>query len=480
MSEFSTLPIPTKPLREVSVEESVQGSLYFNASLLQHVSHGVFWRPTEDYFDFFWESQAKPATGNGAWTGYLLSDNEGGNHNLLWGMAMSGSTYHISGNVHDGTTLTSFSGSETFPADYWCLPAVGWDGSHIMLWMDGVLSHVQAYSATQRRNPGGNTGVLFIGGSDHNNYWGNIAMVRGYEGECRFTSDYAPEKFFRPLYFESSTKKFPQFLTHYTAPQTIYHDLSGGFEDVWHHGVPEALVSVTATDVSSGSSVGSGLTLPTFQPGLPIFGEYLPTAPSTPSGAIVFDSFSRRNRTYLNPTSLVNNTFVLGSTEAGSAGALSWLRIDGSASTGAGVLFGRAFLEHTASDVVVDTATQNVDVRVDRIAAASCNTGLIVRCKDANDYYKIQGTSTNIHVEKHESGVTTTVDYTVSAGWTTLRVVANGTTLAVYTGTSLEGTFTSAGSFTCTNVSGATKNGLARYTNIKELYRYDNFLVKAA
>lgn len=446
------------------------GSLFFDATKNQHVNHGTFWRPNVAYSHFFWEAWLRPFAGNGAWTGYHVSDTDGGAHNLLWGVAAANSTFYtLTGNVYDGSTLTSFTTDEQSPFGHWTHVAVGWDGSHLMCWIDGVMSSVKAYSPAQRMNPGGNNMVLFVGGSDHNMYWGDIAQIRAYEGfgRCAQVADFIPELYFRPLGY-LPTHNTPEFCVNYQLQNGIYVD-TGSFEGIHHSGVPEALNSTSG--LTTQSATKNDFALPTFEAGEIAYGTYTPTPPSTPSGAIVWDSFSRANRTYLSTPN--GQAVTLGSTEAGTAGVLTWI------GNGFGILNGMAFaLYNQAGTALVDTSTLTVDVRVNRLTTSYCQTGLVVRYKDGNDFYYVQGTDTNIHVEKHEGGVVTTTDIGVPTGWKTLRVTASGTSFTIYTGTDTEGTFTSRGSFTGTNVTGATKAGIFQYSNIKQVYRYDNFLVK--
>lgn len=466
----------TIALSEIADSEYRYGSMFFDANFLQHVNHGRFFRPGVNYSHCFWEGWFKPFVGSWG-PGYMISDNQGGNHNILWGMQEASTGFcDITGNFHDGTTLTSFGQTEPIPQGHWTHLAVGWDGSHIMCWVNGILTHVQAYAPSQRMQPGGNDQTLHVGGSDHNNFYGNIAWVRAREGygRCQYTSDFTPEMFCRPQFNDGTLTDMPQFCVSYQTPSRLFTDF-GKFENISHHGIPEA---VQSTSYVPGSFIGTGLALPTFEAGLIETDTYVPTAPATPSGAIIWDSFSRANRTPNNPTNLTTGIFALGAVETGS---VSWTNLDGTTdSGGAGVLNGRCFIFNQSAGKVVETSTQNVDVRVNRLPTTIHYTGLLVRYKDANDYYYIQGGDTSIAVTKREGGVTTTVGYTPTSGWTTLRVVANGTTLTVYTGTATEGTFTSQGSFTCTNVTGATRAGIDRPTNVKTPVYYDNFLVKAA
>lgn len=550
------------------------GSLYFDNTKLQHVNHGIFWRPNVEYGHFLWEAVVKPEEGSG-WEGYFVSDTQGGAHNLLWGMQQSASGFFgVTGNIQAGSPspvtitdvnitysyltatnhglfsgqivtmastgtlpsglsagnyyvikldadtfrlaasianamastpvyvnltsvgsgtitaswqspagLMTFSNGEQIPYGHWVHIAVAWDGTSIMTWINGVISSVEPCAIPYRLNPGGNNMTLEIGGSDHSNYRGNIAQIRGYEtvASAIKTTDFAPELYFRPTqtFDNGATTVTPQFLVNYMTPATIHADYSGGFEDNLHHGVPEALQGVA---VEAGSFIGTSLSLPTFIGGDITYGTYVPTPPAMPSDALIWDSFSRANADYLNPQDKTLGWFKLGNTEGGSLGIKTWTLPDGSADTsGHGVLHGKAFIVYQALDVVVDTETQDVDVRVDRgITTFYGNTGLLVRYKDANDYYQVIGEDSRISVLKHEGGVITGVTYTPSFGWKTLRVVVSGSTFTVYTGTATEGSFTQMGTFTCTNVIGATKAGLSRLLDIKTVYRYDNFLVKAA
>lgn len=554
------------------------GSYFFDQTKLQHINHGHFWRPNVQYSHFLWEATVKPVQGDVPWLGYLVSDNQGGNHNLLWGLNCAAGECTVTGNVYAGPDtavtvsavstanesltstahglytgqkvtvastgtlpgglsgatnyyvwkvdanvitlqtsienalwsadnasdasrrvnltsagsgtitvipvgLTTFGTPEIIPAGHWTNLTVGWDGTDLVTWTNGIVTSVQPFAPAYRFNPGGNNYTLHICGSDHNNCRAYFAQVRAYEGSgaMKKNQDYPPELYFRPTqsFDNGVTTSTPQFLANYMAPATIFTDYSGGFEGNLHHGVPEALQAV---GTAAGSFIGTNLSLPTFTPGeIPTYGTYTPTAPATPSGAIVWDSFSRPNADYLNPQNKTTGAFTLTNTEAGTAGVLPWTLSDGSANTGGnGVLNGKAFIVNQAPNVCVQTSTQNVDIRVDRIPTYYGRVGLIARYKDANDYYEIVGTDRLISVLKHEGGVVTGVTYNPTYGWTTLRVTANGTGFNIYTGTATEGTFTLMGSFIGTNVPGATRACLARATNVKLVYRYDNFLVKAA
>lgn len=479
---FTSFPIESEYINNVASEEVRTGSMFFNRNYLQHINHGPFFRPLTNYSHCFWEAVVNPYDDSVGWTGYIVSDSEGGSHCMLFGVSAGGAGLGaVTGNMDDGTGLTSFTSLDSFPLNNWVHLAAGWDGSHIIVWVNGVLSNAIAWSPAQRKNQGGNNGVLFIGGSDHSNFWGNIAAVRAYEGygRCAYLADFSPELTFRPISNDTGGFNVPQFCANYESEEKLYLD-AGLFEGRPHHGVPEALQGTVGSNAQSGSFIGTGLYLPTFSPGVVEYGQHIPTAPTTPSGALIFDSFSRVDVTSLSPTNLTTGAISLGSTESGSLGVKTWTALDGSAAAGQGILNGYAYIFKGAAGSVVQTSTQDVDVRLDRMANSLCQTGMYVRYKDANDGYLVIASDTNVTVYKTEGGVATNVSYSVSSGWKTLRVTAVGTTFNVYVGTATEGTFTLAGSFTGTNVAGATKAGIASYNHFdKQVWRYDNFLVKA-
>jgi hypothetical protein len=460
------------------------GSLKFDGSKLQHVNCGCFWRANVQYSHFFWEAWVKPNQGQpGGWTGYLVSDNQGGFHNLLWGFSM-GTTgrFNITGNLYGSSGLTSFTSAESFPEGRWMHTAVGWDGQHIMLWVHGILCHVQAYTAT-RFQPGGNNFTLHIGGSDHNNAFMNLAQIRATEGfgRCKWTSDFTPEQFFRPLSVNSIQQRdLPEFCINFQSDDTLYIDTGRGFEGMKHDGVRAAQLGV-----NSDAAPFSDLDLPTFDPSPIVYGDYTPTAPAVPAGALVWDSFSRPNVTALNTTLAYPYPArsALGRIEAGSLGQLVWFSDSLAFPNATGqILDGKAVMSYNGASALLETGTKNVDIRVDRVPFPICYTSIFFRHKDGNDNYKVFGNDAGLELRKVEGGVATTIGLGVPpAGWKTLRMVANESTVTIYTGTATEGVFTPIYTGAITNIGAATQHGLWNSQfNLKTIYRADNFLIKAA
>ncbi len=149
------------------------------------VDHLNFWPEGVDLGHFFWEFWAMP--GEHAAATYLLSDGYGGSHALLFGVHAFNSSepdrYELSGNVFDGLHPTTTFGSDIGPAiNEWGHYAVGWDGQSIITYFNGVPVGKTPFSGPRRTpGPGNGGGRLLIGGSDHNNFHGRIAQVRGYE-----------------------------------------------------------------------------------------------------------------------------------------------------------------------------------------------------------------------------------------------------------------------------------------------------------
>ncbi|MGH9944586.1 MAG: MSCRAMM family protein, partial [Pyrinomonadaceae bacterium] len=271
------------------------------------VDYGVFWREGVDLGHFFWEFWAMP--GENAGGTYLLSDGYGGAHALLFGFNAFGGRepgrYQLYGNIFNGsfTNITTFASDEGPVPGEWGHYAVGWDGSHVVIYFNGVPVGRTAF-AGPRRTPGPNSGGgwLLIGGSDHNNLVGRIAQVRGYEGTNPLEGrPGGAETAFAPqTLFEAGSGNL---LSRLFRPAQNIADLSAGYDGGTHAGRVRSTASGILHDCPS-------CPLPQFvlDPTAPNFlapaGGNPPAAPVSspalpPAGARVFDSFSRPNATYL-------------------------------------------------------------------------------------------------------------------------------------------------------------------------------------
>ena len=118
----------------------------------------------------------------------MLSDGYGGAHALLFGVGSFNSSevnrYELPGNIFDGVTFDQLLSAVTLvrAVGEWAHFAVGWDGQNIITYYNGVPVGKTPFSGPRRTpGPGGGGGRLLIGGSDHSNFDGRIAQVRGYE-----------------------------------------------------------------------------------------------------------------------------------------------------------------------------------------------------------------------------------------------------------------------------------------------------------
>ncbi len=349
-------------------------ALVFDGST-QSIWHDKFWQPDVDLGKFFYEVWVKPGMYNG--TRYILSDGIGGAHAILFGLAGSGSSFYVSvGNTFDGNQTIPFGGDDGPDADEWAHLAVGWDGSHIVTYYNGVPVGSVAFAGQRfTLGPLGGGGRLFIGGSNHQNFLGSISQVRAYErsnprqdslGTGKMMSAFAPQTVFE---VEGSS-----FLVSLLRPAETISDLSGnnhpGVFLTWAGGpLPRFIIDPITPNVS-----------------IPREGNPFPVPPNVR----IFDSFSRANATYA-----FNGNGGIGSTEFGLQGPQAW-RFGSPSSTVLepttfGILKGRAVVLSNGPGVAwVPTGSDaNLDIRVSRRASvwgSGLNTGLAFRVKDARNF----------------------------------------------------------------------------------------------
>jgi hypothetical protein len=160
-------------------------------------NNNLFWPPFVDYGHFFWEFWAMP--GDDAAGRYMISDGYGGAHAILFGVANLNSSepgrYQLLGNIWYGAGLTYFGGDQGPAPREWGHFAAGWDGKYIVTYFDGVPVGKTAYTGPRvTPGPAGGCGRLFIRGSDHSNFDGRIAELRGGEEQAALDEAYAALK----------------------------------------------------------------------------------------------------------------------------------------------------------------------------------------------------------------------------------------------------------------------------------------------
>jgi hypothetical protein len=465
--------------------------LDFNPAFPQHVNHGLFWPPGVALGTaFFWEAWVAPRATAGA----LITEGTGASHALQLGFTGgSGSTYAIlTGNVWDGTSSTTFGSDDGLAVGEWGHVAVGWDGTRIVTYVNGVPSGYATFAGPRKAQ----FGQLLVGGASSGNYDGRLAEVRGFEGINPLVGltggvfgGFRPSVSFLPQYISGAgVAVYAAFCASYTLPGRIIPDLSPtGYNGGTHAG---SLRGAQVGTPSSFSETASSYPVPSwvFDAGAPqsFYASAPPvpaslalTPPATPGGALIFDSFSRANATYA-----YTPTPALGSTEAGSLGPLAWAlsNVGGLGASGDfGILNGRAaYLGASPGMAVVDAGTATVDVRVDSRPGTFGNgrTGLVFRYVDSNNFWALMaegstpGTQT-ITLYRCDSGTLNTITSGAApASWTTLRVTASGTTITAFCDATQVLTTSSATHQT------ATKVGMFLYQGTGPgLSRWDNFTV---
>ena len=361
------------------------------------VDYGFFWDPEKDLGHFFWEFWAMP--GSGASSTYMIADGFGGAHALLFGFGNFGgfeaNHYQFTGNIWDGTKLTDIASDEGPQIGEWGHYSIGWDGQYVVTYFDGVPVGRNRFDGPRRTaGPAGGGGKPYVGGTNHSNLVGRIAQVRGYEDLNPRERGVAGAVYssFRPQTLFGVEGNFLSWF--FRVPEGDYvADLSKGKDGMPHNGAVRGWVSgqLDACFTCPKPQFVTDPTAPNFSnPGNP--GQTpapSPTPAAAPTGALVFDSFSRRNSTYI-----LGGNGGLGSTEAGSRGALAWqTALDQSKPQPFGILNGRAVL--LASDAAVAWVSAGVgktdlDVRVDRRPRTNetgQNTGLSFRVADASNYF---------------------------------------------------------------------------------------------
>lgn len=455
------------------------------------VDYGQFWQEGVNLGHFFWEFWAMPGPNAGAT--YLLSDGYGGAHALLFGVGSFNTSepdrYEMLGNTFDGVRFDNFFASDQGPAiGEWAHFAVGWDGQSIITYYNGVPVGKTAFHGP-RRTPGFGQGGgrLLIGGSDHSNFDGRIAQVRGYEDTNPredlpggVESSFAPQTIFG---------LGGSLLSYYFRQGPIVADLSHGYNAITHSGRVRGTTAGILADCVGCPPPQFVIdpSAPNFVTGVAPPPTTVPPAATPPDGALVFDSFSRANSTYT-----FGGHGGLSSTESGSAGTQVWQTNQATANPQPfGILNGRAVLLANSTAVAwvySGSDSGNVDVRVNRVAGrwgSGIHTGLSFRVVDANNFFFAYtadsgGTPNNkiIRVGYYQNGqrVDLTGDIVMPSSWTTLRVVTRQDgDLEVYVDSDLV--------YSINNSKLAAATGAGLYSDsvgMGLVNRWDNFTVSPA
>lgn len=452
--------------------------------------YNLFWPDGLDFGHFFWEFWAMP--GETAGGTYMISDGYGGAHAILFGVASLGGRepgrYQLVGDIWNGSALTYFASDEGPAPNEWGHFAAGWDGANIVVYFNGVPVG-KTHWVGPRVTPGGPQGCgrLLIGGSDHSNWVGRIAQVRGFEqknphadANLGVFSTFAPQTvlavdgnllsyYFRPAETVADLSRLGQYERQHTG--LIRSTANGVLFPCNGCPVPQFVIDPTAPDFSHPNSPGL-ITAPVASPA------------AAPPGALVFDSFSRKNSTYI-----LGGMGGLSSTESGTAGQRTWSpNIPQNQPQPFGILNGRVvLLSNTVAVAWINGPTPNVDIRVDRrpgVWGAGDNTGLSFRVADANNYFFVYTSGDSqasqpqlLTLGFYNNGSRNELASGISlpSGRGTLRVVSKTDgTINVYAGALI---------YSSTNALLANASGAGLYNNGPGLAltnRWDNFTVFAA
>lgn len=385
---------------------------------------------------------------------------------------VAGTGAYTSGGTAEG--LVTFGADDSPALGEWCLIGISWEGNFLTLYYNGVPVGSIAFTGP-RTTPGSaqGAGVLYVGGSDHQNFVGMIGQVRGWDnanpigpfsdGANLVPRPYVPEMYMgaralQPLGTPPtlSTDPIATFLATFLQPRSIIPDDVGGFVGVLKNvtngvGTPNKLIYPVADyQLDSGAPTYDTTAGPSAS--LPV--ESVPGIPSVPGGARVFDSFTRINSTWC-----YGQEGGLQSTEGGSAGVKTW-NIDTPTNTSfAPVMFGilNGIAVPLTSNMglawVTAVGTADMDVRVDRRPGSwlsGINTGLAFRVLDKDNFLFAYTTgmtaaATTLHLCKFVAGTRTTdviASVAMPSSWTTLRVACSGTTINVYADATLKMTTT--------------------------------------
>jgi hypothetical protein len=415
-----------------------------------HVDHGRFWGQasgTSLGTAFWWTAWVKPLA-----FGYLVSDGSGGAHALLWGIG-PGVSNSQSGNIFNGTTSISFNGTYGAAAGEWVWAAVGWDGTNIYTFIDGICDGQTSGLTT--RTTGTTSGHLYVGGSDHINASMDLAYLAGWErvywtGVGVKTAAVQPSRY--PTTYMTAPVGFADFAAEYTVPGPVIRDIStNGYEEAagtypsrHHPGVVKTSAESTYDDswLTAYSALIDGAAVATANPrwlvdntcpygqpySSPLPREAIPAPGAPPANCLVFDSFGRRNQ-----TPAFQHHPTLGTTEAGSLGVKTWQY---EFPDSWGILGGKAVPTRITSSLAwVPSVAYNQDVRVTRTigGANTGGTGISFRVKDRLNHWfaYVNPTTHNVTVYSYTAGVLSAAHTftTGSTTWTILRIVASGTTI---------------------------------------------------
>jgi Concanavalin A-like lectin/glucanases superfamily len=394
--------------------------------------------------------------------GYFASDDYGGGHAILFGLFKgTNGLYAMSGNIltrmPDGSLQTiSFSSPQIIKGHEWHLYAVELNNTVITTFVDGIAVSQSPFIGNRISSTfTGLSGTMHIGGSDHINFNGRIAKFRLIEGAAVYGGQhYVAQISFKDVVRIRGTNVWADasLLFDFTNQSLIIADLSNGYNGKKHNGQLRNASNGLYYDNNGGK-------LPKWV----IDNDYPETGDKTipetiipitpPNDAVIFDSFSRTDK-----TSVHGQSVNLGQTEVGnkiwSVNSPFFIQNEQMV-FGGNNYYGSALIDGQSAG----------KISVDRIAGFE--TGLRFRSKDFNNGYAAFTTGNLLILDKLvNGGIAERIAAPLSA-CTSLSAEFRNANITVSCGSSLI-------TYSDTTFKNSNKIGLYAYTPT-DLNRFENF-----
>jgi len=230
---------------------NAQQGMTFNGIFHQNVNHGKLWEtyspgnPTVLESDFAWEAWVKMSLPQNE-LGYFISAGYGGAHAILIGFGdgrLVGNFTHLSTGVCLPTTeWVTFASPQVFENNVWFHVAVASVDHVLTIYKDGQPIHSQPWTGVRISSVchvfDVSAGILYVGGSNHLNFTGEISQVRGWEGFSPYTGvAFTPETTFSSYWVRRDSSRVESvFLARYKPRVLRIADLSLGYRGVKHPG----------------------------------------------------------------------------------------------------------------------------------------------------------------------------------------------------------------------------------------------------
>jgi Concanavalin A-like lectin/glucanases superfamily len=230
---------------------SAQQGLTFNGIFHQNVDHGKLWEtysPANPHVletDFAWEAWVKKSLPPNE-LGYFISAGYGGAHAILIGFGdgrlLGNFTYMSTGVCLPTTEWVTFASPQVFDNNVWYHVAVASVDHVLTIYKDGQPIFSQTWTGSRISSVCNvldvSAGILYVGGSNHLNFTGEISQVRGWEGFSPYRgTSFTPETTFSSFWLQNDNSRVESvFLARYKPRVLRIEDLSLGYRSVKHPG----------------------------------------------------------------------------------------------------------------------------------------------------------------------------------------------------------------------------------------------------